>query len=109
MQKIKKGDTVQVMVGRDKGKKGTVLEVFPEEGLVRVQGINVQKRHLKPNASQRHPNGGIIEREGWVRLANVMFYSEKLGRPVRVAIESGEDGKKVRVARGRGVERAPLD
>jgi len=109
MQKIKKGDTVQVMAGRDKGKRGKVIEVFPEEGLIRVEGINVQKRHLKPNASQRNPNGGIIEREGRIQLSNVMFFSEKLGRPVRVGIQSDVDGNKTRVARGRGAAGAALD
>jgi large subunit ribosomal protein L24 len=93
MQKIKKGDTVQVMAGRDKGKRGKVIEVFPEEGLVRVEGVNVQKRHL----------------EGKVQLSNVMFFSEKLGRPVRVGIQSDADGNKMRVARGRGAAGAALD
>jgi|JI102314A1RNA_FD_contig_111_283700_length_6354_multi_3_in_0_out_0_11 large subunit ribosomal protein L24 len=109
MQKIKKGDTVQVIAGRDKGKKGKVIEVYPEEQLVRVEGVAVQKRHLKPGANQKHPNGGIIEREAKVSLSNVMFYSEKLSRPVRVGISVGADGKKVRVARGQKGENVALD
>jgi large subunit ribosomal protein L24 len=109
MQKIKKGDTVQVIAGKDKGKKGKVLEVLPDEGLVRVEGIAVVKRHLKPGANQKFPNGGIIDKPARISLSNVMFYSEKLGRPVRVGIKSLGDGKKVRVARGRGAEQIELD
>lgn len=109
MQKIKKGDTVQVIAGRDKGKRGKVLEVLPEEGKVRVEGIAVQKRHLKPNTNQKFPNGGIIDKPGRISISNVMFYSEKLGRPVRVGIKDDGDGKKVRVARGRRGESVALD
>ena len=101
MQKIKKGDTVQVTRGRDKGKRGRVLEVFPETGRVRVDGVNVQKRHLRPGANQKFPNGGIIDRPGKISLASVMFYSDKLGRPVRVGIKTLADGKKVRISRGK--------
>lgn len=109
MQKIKKGDTVQVIAGRDKGKRGKVLEVYPEEARVRVEGIAVQKRHLKPGANQKFPNGGIIDKEAKISLSNVMFYSEKLSRPVRVGIESSADGKKIRVARGQKGESVTLD
>lgn len=109
MQKIKKGDTVQVIAGRDKGKRGKVLDVFPDEGLVKVEGIAVQKRHLKPGANQKFPNGGIIDKEAKISLSNVMFYSEKLSRPVRVGISTGVDGKKVRVARGQKGENVTLD
>lgn len=100
MQKIKKGDTVQVIAGKDKGKRGKVLEVFPDQGRVRVDGIAIHKKHLKPGANQRMPNGGIIDRPSKISLSNVMFYSEKLDRPVRVGIKDLGDGKKVRVARG---------
>ena len=82
MQKIKKGDTVQVVAGRDKGKRGKVLEVFPTEGKVRVEGVFVQKRHLKAGASQKIPNGGIIDKPGKIDVSNVKYYSDKLGRPV---------------------------
>ena len=109
MQKIKKGDTVQVTRGRDKGKRGKVLEVFPETGRVRVDGVQVQKRHLRPGANQKFPNGGIIDRYGKISLSSVMFFSDKLGRPVRVGIKTLEDGKKVRVARGKGTESVELD
>ncbi len=109
MQKIKKGDTVQVIAGRDKGKKGKVLEVWPADGKVRVEGVGVQKRHLKPGSNQKFPNGGIIDRPGKISLSNVMFFSEKLDRPVRVGIKEIEGGKLVRVGRGRSSEEVVLD
>lgn len=102
MQKIKKGDTVQVMAGADKGKRGKVLQVFPKEGKVRVEGVFVHKKHLKPGVSQRMPNGGIVDRPGKIDISNVQFYSEKLGKAVRVGILTKDDGSKVRVARGSG-------
>ncbi|MBI4821551.1 MAG: 50S ribosomal protein L24 [Deltaproteobacteria bacterium] len=109
MQKIRKGDTVQVMSGADKGKKGKVLEVFGEDGKVQVEDVFVQKRHLKPGKVMSQPNGGIIDRAGKIDISKVEFYSEKLGRPVRVGIKTKEDGSKVRVAKGRGVEGVELD
>lgn len=109
MPKIKKGDTVVVVAGRDKGKRGKVLDVFPEEGKVRVEDVFVQKKHLKAGASQKIPNGGIIDRAGKIDVSNVKFYSEKLGRPVRVGYKTREDGNKVRVARGRHGEGVELD
>ena len=109
MQKIKKGDTVQVMSGRDKGKKGKVLEVFGDDAQVQVEGVFMLKRHLKPGKSSAMPNGGIADRAGRIDIAKVQYFSEKLGRPVRVGIKVKEDGSKVRVARGRGVEGVELD
>jgi large subunit ribosomal protein L24 len=109
MQRIKKGDTVQVISGRDEGKRGKVLEVWPEEGLVRVEGVAIQKRHMKPGSNQKFPNGGIVDRPAKISLSQVMFYSEKLGRPVRVGIKDLGEGKKIRVARGKGLEEAALD
>ncbi|MBI2372940.1 MAG: 50S ribosomal protein L24 [Deltaproteobacteria bacterium] len=109
MQKIKKGDLVQVMSGRDKGKKGKVLEVFGEDAKVQVEGVFIQKRHLKPGKTMSMPNGGILDRSGKIDLSKVQFYSEKLGRPVRVGIKVKDDGSKVRVAKGRGVEEVELD
>lgn len=108
MQKIKQGDTVQIIAGRDKGKRGKVLDVFPDIGKVKVEGVAVQKRHLKAGANQKYPNGGIVEKEAKISLSNVMFYSEKLQKPVRVGIAE-TDGKKVRVARGQRGENVVLD
>lgn len=109
MQKIKKGDTVEVITGKDKGKRGKVLELYASEGKLKIEGVAVQKRHLKAGANQKIPNGGIIDKPAKVDISNVKFYSEKLGKAVRVGIEVREDGSKVRVARGRHGERTPLD
>jgi large subunit ribosomal protein L24 len=98
-----------VIAGKDKGKKGKVLEVWPEDQKVRVEGIAVQKRHMKPGASQKFPNGGIVDRPAKISLSNVMFFSEKLDRPVRVGIKDDGQGNKTRVARGKGTEEAALD
>ena len=109
MQKIKKGDTVQVIAGRDKGKRGKVLEVLPEEGKVRVEGIAIQKRHLKAGARQSLPQGGILDRPGKIHISNVRFYSEQAGRGVRSGFEQTGDGGKVRVARGKKAAGTRLD
>jgi large subunit ribosomal protein L24 len=109
MQRIKKGDTVQVIAGRDKGKRGKVLEVIEEERKIRVDGIFVVKRHLRAGGNPRFPNGGIIDKPALIDISNVKFYSEKLGRPVRVGFKVREDGNKVRVARGAGGEAVELD
>ncbi len=115
MQKIKKGDTVQVIAGRDKGKRGKVLEVFPEEGMLRVEDVFVQKRHLKAGANPRIPNGGIIDKPAKIDISNVKFYSEKLGRPVRVGFRAEPHPNKPhknvlsRVARGKHGESVDLD
>lgn len=109
MQKIKKGDLVQVIAGRDKGKRGKVLRVFPTEGKIEVEGVQIHKRHLKAGANQKIPNGGIIDRPSKIDVSNVKLFSEKLGRPVRVGIEVKENGEKVRVARGRHGEGIELD
>ena len=109
MNKLKKGDLVQVVAGRDKGKRGRVVAVFPSEGKIRIEDVFVQKKHLKAGANQRLPNGGIIDRPGKIDISNVKFYSEKLGRPVRVGFSVRDDGAKVRIARGRHGEGIELD
>lgn len=109
MQKIKKGDTVLVISGRDKGAKGKVIEIFSDERKVRVEGVFVQKRHLKPGSRPSMPNGGVIDRPGKISLSKVMFWSEKLGRGVRVGVKTKQDGTKVRVARGRQGKEVELD
>lgn len=101
--KIKKGDLVKVIAGgKDrKGKVGRVIEVLPVANRVRVEGVAVSKRHLKPQAHPKHPEGGVIEKTASIHLSNVMLMSEDLGRPVRLGAMLTEDGKKVRIARGR--------
>lgn len=98
-RKIRKGDTVKVIAGGDKGTVGEVLEVFPAEGKLRVEGVRLQKRHLKPGRSVLHQDGGIVEKLGKVDISNVMFYTEDLGA-VRLGRSVGEDGRRQRVARG---------
>lgn len=107
MAKIKTGDTVVVTAGSDKGKRGVVLSVHPAEDRIVVEGVNIQKRHVKPNARPSMPQGGILERPAKIHISNVRLYSEKLEKGVRVGFNVDEDGKKVRVARGQqgaGVE-----
>ena len=98
--KIKKGDTVEVIAGKDKGAKGKVLEVLPTEDRVIVEGVNIQKRHVKAGARQSMPQGGILDRPGKIHISNVRLFSDKLGRGVRVGFQTLEDGDKVRVVRG---------
>jgi large subunit ribosomal protein L24 len=93
--KIKKGDSVVVLSGKDKGKTGTVSKVLPKEGKVIVEGANVAVRHRKP--SQANPQGGIDRREAPMHIAKVAVADPKDGKPTRVRFEE-RDGKKVRVA-----------
>lgn len=102
--KIKKGDLVKVISGSHKGAQGRVLEVLRDEGRVRVEGVATIKRHLKPQKSPKHPEGGIIEGAGSLHISNVMLVSAGAGRPVRTGSTFTAEGKKQRVARGRGVK-----
>jgi large subunit ribosomal protein L24 len=98
--KIRKGDKVQVMIGRDKGKRGEVLRVFPDTGRAVVQGVAMVKRHLKPRGMGQP--GGIEEKEGTINLSNLMLIDPKTDKPTRVGFRVLEDGKKVRVAKASG-------
>lgn len=93
--KIKKGDSVVVLSGKDKGVTGTVQKVMPKEGKVVVQGVNIAARHRKP--SQENPQGGIDRFEAPMHLSKVAVADPKDGKPTRVRFEE-RDGKKVRVA-----------
>ena len=95
MQKIKKDDIVIVIAGKDKDKTGKVLSV--KEGKVIVEGVNVVKKHTKPN--QMNQNGGIVEKEAAIDVSNVMLFVD--GKATRVGFEV-KDGKKVRVAKATG-------
>lgn len=97
--KIKKGDNVVVITGRDKGKSGTVLRVDPKESRVLVQGVNVVKRHTRPAAGQ---SGGIVEKELTLHISNVSLIDPKSSKPTRVGYKALADGRKVRVARRSG-------
>jgi large subunit ribosomal protein L24 len=92
--KIRKGDTVVVRTGRDKGKSGDVLRVFPTENRVLVQGVNMVKRHTKAGAGQA---GGIVEKEGPIHASNVALQDPKDNKPTRVGFKT-VDGRKVRFA-----------
>ncbi len=93
--KIKKGDSVVVRSGKDKGRTGTVLQVMPKDGKILVEGVNVATRHRKP--TQDNPQGGIERREAPMPISKVSVADPKDGKPTRVRFEE-QDGKKVRVA-----------
>ena len=102
--RIKKGDTVVVIAGRDKGRSGEVIEMRREDGRVLIRGVNMVKRHQRQTASQE---GGIISKEASVHLSNVALADPKDGKPTRVGFKfvgKGEDRKKVRFAKRSGVE-----
>jgi large subunit ribosomal protein L24 len=98
--RIRKGDKVQVLAGKDKGKRGEVLRVIPDAGRAVVQGVNMIKRHQKPQGLSQP--GGIIEREAAIHLSNIALIDPKTDKPTRVGFRLLEDGKKVRFARGSG-------
>jgi large subunit ribosomal protein L24 len=102
--KIKKGDKVIVLAGRDKGRSGEVVEVRPDEERALVRGINMVKRHQRQSAQQE---GGIISKESPVHLSNLAVADPKDGKPTRVGFKfvgTGQDRRKVRVAKRSGVE-----
>ncbi len=98
--KIRKGDKVIVLTGRDKGRTGEVFEVRPSDGTALVRGINMVKRHQKQTQSQE---GGIISKEAPVHLSNIAYLG-KDGKPTRIGFKIHTDGKKVRVAKSSGAE-----
>lgn len=97
--KIKTGDKVRVMRGKDKGKEGTVTKVFPKLDKVIVEGVNLVKKHQKPDNA--NPQGGIIDKEAPVHVSNVMLLDPADNKPTRIGMKI-EDGKKVRVAKKSG-------
>ncbi len=97
--KIRKGDRVVVISGKDKGKKGEVLKVMPEENRVIVSGVAMVKRHQRQTATQE---GGIISKEGPIHISNVALEDPKDGRPTRVGYKFLKDGRKVRFAKRSG-------
>jgi large subunit ribosomal protein L24 len=97
--KIKKGDKVVVLAGRDKGRKGEVTLVMPKEGKAVVSGINLVKRHQKQTQTTE---GGIISKEAAIQLSNIAIADPKDGKPTRVGFKILDDGRKVRVAKRSG-------
>jgi large subunit ribosomal protein L24 len=99
--KIRKGDTVEVISGKDAGKRGRVVVVDPGRQRVVIEGVHMIKRHTKPNP-QRRVQGGVVEREAPIHVSNVMVISPDSGRPTRVGYKILEDGRKVRVTKTDG-------
>jgi large subunit ribosomal protein L24 len=100
MNKIRKGDQVVVLAGRDKGKRGTVLRVL-EDGRVLVQNVNMVKRHTRPNP-QRNVTGGIVDKEAPIQRSNLALFNAATGKGGRVGFKQLADGRKVRVWRKGG-------
>lgn len=102
---IKKDDKVEVIVGKDKGKKGKVLRVMVKENRVLVEGINKIKRHTRPSArGSATQTGGIIEKEAFLNISNVSLICSKCGERVRIRRERNEEGKRIRVCKKCGSE-----
>jgi large subunit ribosomal protein L24 len=99
--KIRKGDKVVVLAGRDKGRTGEVIAVRPSEGRALVRGVNVVKRHQKQSANQE---GGIISKESPIHLSNIAIADPKDGKPTRIGFKVQSDGKKIRIAKRSGAE-----
>ena len=96
MARIRTGDLVQVMAGKDSGKQGKVIAVDRENGRVRVEGASMQKVHVKPGRAIQRA-GGILEREGFIHASNVMLVDPDSGKPSRVRVQQNDDGRRVRV------------
>ena len=97
---VRKDDIVKVITGKDRGKQGKILRVFPKEGRLTVERVNMIKRHTRP--TRQTQQGGIIEREGKLHISNVMLVCSRCNRGVRVGRRFLEDGKKVRICRSCG-------
>lgn len=99
---IKKGDTVFVNAGNDKGKTGKVLEVFPKKDRAIVEGVNMVSKHTKPNA--KNPQGGIVKQEAGIHISNLQVVDPSTGAPTRIGRRLNDAGKLVRFAKKSGEE-----
>ena len=99
--KIKKNDQVVVIAGRDKGKRGRVLEVAPAKGKIKIEGAGMIKRHQRANP-QSNRGGGIIEKEAYIDISNVQLIDPQSGKPTRIKYQVEGDGTKSRIATGSG-------
>lgn len=99
MQKLKKGDNVVVLTGKDKGRSGEIIKLMPKEGKALVQGINMIKRHQRQSQSQE---AGIVNREAAIQVSNLALADPKDGKATRVGFKIMDDGRKVRVAKRSG-------
>jgi large subunit ribosomal protein L24 len=102
--RIKADDTVIVISGKDKGKRGRVLRVDPGKQRVYVEGLNMVKRHQRPSPMSPNAPVGVIEREGAIHVSNVALLDPKENKPTRVGIVRREDGRRIRVAKRSGTE-----
>jgi large subunit ribosomal protein L24 len=100
MNKIRKGDEVIVTTGKDKGRRGTVLEVFDDERVL-VEGVNIAKKHTKPNPNVGEP-GGIVDKAMPLNVSNLQVYNPKSKKGERIGFRVADDGSKVRIFRGTG-------
>lgn len=100
--KIRKGDKVQVLSGKDRSTEGIVTAAFPAKGKVIVEGVNTAQRHTKPRSAEEP--GGIIEKDMPIDVSNVAIISPKDGKPTRVGYQLNDDGTKIRVCKRTGVE-----
>lgn len=94
---LKKDDIVQVITGKEKGKKGKIMVLFPESGRVTIEKLNMLKKHMKGDGKSRQ--AGIVEKEGTIHISNVLIVCDKCGKGVRIKRKKLEDGKRVRVCR----------
>lgn len=101
MNKIRKGDDVVVLTGKDKGKRGTVVRVIAEDARLIVESVNIAKKHQKPNPQLGVP-GGIVEKEMPIHMSNVALFNSVTGKADRVGIKTLEDGKRVRFFKSNG-------
>ncbi|MEO0908926.1 MAG: 50S ribosomal protein L24 [Pseudomonadota bacterium] len=99
MQKLRKGDSVVVLAGKDKGRKGEILQMMPKEGKALVKGVNMVKRHQSQTQTQE---AGIISREAAIQVSNLALADPKDGKATRVGIKIMDDGRRVRVAKRSG-------
>ena len=99
--KIRKNDTVVVISGKDRGKQGRVLRVTPQRDMILVEGVNMIKRHTKPNP-QRNIQGGVVERESPLHISNVALMDPETEKATRIGVKVLEDGRRVRVAKRSG-------
>lgn len=100
--KIKKGDKVRVLAGKDRGKEGEVMFAFPEKSTVIVEGVNLAKKHQRPQGENQP--GGIIDKDMPMHVSNVAILSPKDGKPTRIGFKFLEDGSKIRVCKRTGAE-----
>lgn len=101
MQKLRKGDSVVVLTGKDKGRTGQIMQMMPKDGKAIVQGVNMVKRHQKQSQSQE---AGVVAKEAAIQLSNIALADPKDGKATRVGIKIMDDGRKVRVAKRSGEE-----